>query len=70
MRRSYTLCLDGNCDAPNLDPSLGPVELGAFIGAQMAAANLAPVPEPQTYALMLAGLALVAGAARHRMRKG
>lgn len=29
--------------------------------------TLAPVPEPQTYALMLAGLAVVAGVARRRL---
>lgn len=60
------LCLDGNCDAPNMDPLLGPVELGAFIGAQMAAANLAPVPEPQTYAMMVAGLCTLGVLARRR----
>lgn len=31
--------------------------------------NVAPVPEPETYALMLAGLALLGGVARRRMRK-
>lgn len=59
------VCADGSCDLP------GEGELGDYIGSQMAAANLAPmvpVPEPETYALMLAGLALVAGVAR-RQRK-
>lgn len=32
--------------------------------------TLAPVPEPESYALMLAGLALVAGIARRRHRSG
>jgi hypothetical protein len=30
---------------------------------------LAPIPEPETYALMLAGLALVGAAARRRKAK-
>lgn len=42
-------------------------EIGGYIGAQNAAANLvvAAVPEPETYAQMLAGLALL-GALAHR----
>lgn len=46
-------------------------DVGAYIGAQNAAANLviaAPVPEPETYAMLLAGLALVGGIARRRAR--
>jgi hypothetical protein len=56
---------------PNEDPLLGVVEVGAFLGAQNAAVNLngnpaLPVPEPQSWALMLGGLALVAWRIRRR----
>jgi hypothetical protein len=38
------------------------VDLGNYLGAQNAAANLvAAVPEPETYAMLLAGLGLVGG---------
>jgi len=45
-------------------------EIGIYIGAQNAAANLnvAAVPEPETYALTLGGLGLLALAARRRRR--
>lgn len=43
-------------DTPGLNPS------GEIRG------NLVPVPEPQTYALVLAGLGLIGFAARHRLR--
>jgi hypothetical protein len=51
------------------DPEL-PIELGTYLGAQNAAVNLnvAAIPEPETWALMLSGLGLIGGMARRRMR--
>jgi hypothetical protein len=51
------------------DPAL-PTELGSYMGAQNAAVNLAvaAVPEADTWALLLAGLGLIGGIARRRMR--
>ena len=57
-------------DLPGYDPDR-PIELGNYMGAQNAAANLnvaAVVPEPDTYAMLIAGMAVVAGIARRRMR--
>jgi hypothetical protein len=47
-----------------------PIELGTYLGAQNAAVNLnvAAMPEPETWALMLSGLGLIGGMARRRMR--
>lgn len=45
--------------------------VGAYIGEQIAGFNpnqVAAVPEPETYAMLLAGLALVGGIARRRAR--
>ena len=44
----------------------GQAEDGIFVTADIIATN--PVPEPQTYALMLAGLGVVGWARRHRTR--
>ena len=44
------------------------VGAGAFNGAFSLAGEVQAVPEPQTYALMLAGLAVVGGLARRRSR--
>lgn len=54
-------------DLPGYDPLL-PIELGDYLGAQNAAANLnvAAIPEPETYAMMLAGLGLIGLVARRR----
>ena len=38
-------------------------------GAYLAALHLAPVPEPETYAMLLAGLGLMGGIARRRNNK-
>ncbi|MBL8384814.1 MAG: PEP-CTERM sorting domain-containing protein [Burkholderiales bacterium] len=53
------------------DSHPSPGEIGNYLGAQNAALNLAlaPIPEPETYALMAAGLLVVAGAARRRARR-
>jgi hypothetical protein len=54
-------------DAPGFDPNAL-----QFVGRQMAGFNavqaMAPVPEPQTWALMLGGLALMATARRRKAR--
>lgn len=57
-------------DLPGYDPDR-PIELGHYLGAQNAAANLnvAAIPEPDSYALMLAGLGLVGLAARRGARR-
>lgn len=54
-------------DLPGYDPSQ-PIELGNYMGAQNAAANLnvAAVPEPESYAMMLAGLGVLGVVARRR----
>ena len=45
-------------------------EIGTYLGAQNAAVNLAAaVPEPETYAMLLAGLGLVGFVARNRKRQ-
>lgn len=56
-------------DLEGYDP-LRPTELGNYLGAQNAAVNLdvAAIPEPGTYAMLLAGLGVVAGVARRRLR--
>lgn len=45
-------------------PGVG--DLGTYLGAQNGAANLAAVPEPETVAMMIAGLGLLAGVSRRR----
>jgi hypothetical protein len=50
------------------DSNPGPNDVGTYLGSQNAAANL--VPEPQTYALMLAALAWIAAGGRHRKPGG
>ena len=50
------------------DSNPGPNDVGTYLGSQNAAVNL--VPEPQTYALMLAGLGLIGTVARRRKAGG
>lgn len=53
------------------DSNPAPGDLGAYLGAQNGAVNLAavaPIPEPQTYAMLLAGLLMVTGIVRRRRR--
>ncbi|MDH3461473.1 MAG: PEPxxWA-CTERM sorting domain-containing protein [Burkholderiaceae bacterium] len=65
---------DGDCENDPLGLLGGHADyVGDFVGAQMAGFNvddlqapIALIPEPQTYALMLAGLGLVGVAARRR----
>lgn len=55
------------------DSNPGPGDVGTYIGAQNGAANfnLAAVPEPETYAMLLAGLAVMLTRARRvRQRQG
>ena len=61
---------DSHPNDPN-DPSIydptKTVDLGNYLGAQNGAVNLAAaVPEPETYAMLLAGLGLVGFAVRRR----
>lgn len=53
------------------NPNLA-TDVGTYLGAQNGAVNLgavlAPVPEPETYAMMLAGLGMVFGIARRRRK--
>ena len=51
------------------DSNADPSEIGAFLGAQNAQALLAPVPEPEIYALMAAGLGLLGFVARRKKLK-
>ncbi len=58
--------------APGFGDSLpGPGDVGVYLGAQNGAANfnVAAIPEPETYAMMLAGLGLIMAIA-HRRRYG
>lgn len=50
------------------DSNPGPNDVGTYLGAQNGAANfnLAAIPEPKTYAMLLGGLALVFAMARRR----
>ena len=50
------------------DSNPGPNDIGNYLGAQNAAVNLnvAVVPEPETYALFMAGLGLMGFIARRR----
>ena len=65
-------------DDHEADPLLGdsnadPSEVGAFLGAQQAGINLngpvGAVPEPETYAMLLAGLGLLGFMARRRKQR-
>ena len=50
------------------DSNPGPGDVGNYIGAQNGAANfnLAAVPEPETYAMLMAGLVVVVSSVRRR----
>jgi hypothetical protein len=74
---NFTPCGSPFCDwrtftVPQDDLAKGLVTGVAFLGAANSvviddiAVTTTPIPEPSTYALMLAGLALVAGVARRR----
>ena len=64
----------GACDAgtPNRPPAIGlyfDIHTNAFPGSAIRG-QITAVPEPQTYALMLAGLAVLAWAAYRKQRLG
>jgi hypothetical protein len=50
----------------NLNTSFSVLETAGY-GERFGGVALAPVPEPETYALMLAGLAVVGAVARRRL---
>jgi hypothetical protein len=55
-------------EPPYGDSHPGPNDVGTYLGSQNAAINLGPaVPEPQTYALLLAGFGLIAAFAGRRI---
>ena len=57
---------------PSYDPNLND-QKGGFYSIRLTgvdAATLSPVPEPQSYAMLLAGIGLLAGIARRRLRGG
>ena len=60
----YTLTLDAPTFSTSAPTRVG--GSGATFGAFSSATIASPVPEPETYALMLAGLGLVGWAARRR----
>jgi hypothetical protein len=49
------------------DSNPGPNDVGTYLGSQNAAANI--VPEPQAYALLLAGVGLIVAVARRQLWK-
>jgi PEP-CTERM motif len=52
------------------DSHPGPGDVGKYLGSQNGAVNLiAAVPEPESYAMLLAGLGLVAGIVRRRRNR-
>lgn len=48
------------------DTNPGPNDIGTYIGAQNVAANIAPVPEIETYLMMMAGLGTIGFKLRRR----
>lgn len=50
------------------DSNPGPNDVGTYLGSQNAAFNI--IPEPQTWALLLAGLGLVGAVARRQKTRG
>ncbi|MBL8382688.1 MAG: PEP-CTERM sorting domain-containing protein [Burkholderiales bacterium] len=74
MTNVFTPCAPfggaGSCStslfSDGLHPSARAHQIVGDFAAVAALSTLAAVPEPETYALMLAGLALVAGIARRR----
>lgn len=58
----------GNCGASIFYDGIHPTTYAHSLLAQQMYALAVPVPEPAEYALMLLGLAVVAGAARRRVR--
>ena len=51
------------------DSNPGPNDIGTYLGAQNGGVNLVPVPEPQTWALMLGGLLLMATVSRRKRQR-
>ncbi len=73
LRRYEIYAFSGNYDAETHealfsdgfgDSNPGPNDVGTYLGSQNAAANL--VPEPQSFGLILAGLAMIGAVVRRR----
>jgi hypothetical protein len=61
----YSLVGGGSAPDVNYNVTAGSLDITAHFFGQIVATTL-PVPEPETYAMMLAGLGLLGFAARHR----
>jgi hypothetical protein len=65
----YTYCEGRTVDVFTIQGDFDLFESAAQSGTVTIATAIAPIPEPETYALMLAGLAVVGAAARRRKAK-
>ncbi len=66
---SGTLVASATVDGNNFMPYIGVVPTSADMFAAANVGVAAPIPEPETYALMLAGLAILGLATRRRRQK-
>lgn len=63
---SYTIMIGGNDITTKPTESAMPTPPGYGIAATLNVASITPVPEPQTYALLAAGAAMIGLGMRHR----
>jgi hypothetical protein len=63
---SYTLRIDGETKS-SIPGTFGVVSINA-LGATVAALSVSPVPEPESYAMLLAGLGVIGTIARRRLK--